>query len=71
MAIKAICTDESDTVHLLIGLNRENIDSLLRGEVVTLPRGGVALSEKSDIAILFAETDGELEKKLPPKTPSA
>jgi hypothetical protein len=67
MAIKAIAVDDSDTHHLLIGLNRKDIDSLLRGDVFTLPRGGVPLTEDSDIVLVFAETDEELEKRFPPK----
>ena len=70
MAIKAIAVDNSNTQHLLIGLNRENIESLLRGEVFTMPRGAVSLSEKSDILLLFAETDEELDARFP-ATPSA
>lgn len=67
MAIKAICVDDTDTHHLLIGLNRENIDSILNGDVFTLPRGAAPLTVDSDIVILFAETDAELEKRFPPK----
>jgi hypothetical protein len=67
MAIKTTRVDDAQTVHLLIGLNRENIDSLLRGETLTLPPGAVALSDGSEIVIVFAETDEELvEKGLPP-----
>jgi len=60
MAIKATCIDESQTVHLLIGLNRENVEALLRGETLTLPPGSVPLDVDSEIAIVFAETDEEL-----------
>jgi len=70
MAVKATCIDDSNTVHLLIGLNRENIESLLRGEVFKLPRGVVPLSEQSDIALLFAETDDDLVQRFPPKMPT-
>jgi len=67
MAVKATCVDDSQTVHLVIGLNRENIESLLRGEALTLPPGAAALSDGSNIVIVFAETDEELvEKRLPP-----
>ena len=66
MALKAICIDDAQNVHLLIGLNRKNIEDLLRGETLTFPRG-VPLTDESEIAIVFAETDEELvEKRLPP-----
>ena len=41
MAIKAVALDDENVQHLIIGLNRENVDSLLRGDVFTLPRGVV------------------------------
>jgi hypothetical protein len=67
MAIKAVAVDDANTHRLIIGLNRENIESLLRGDVFTLPHGmPVALSEDSDIVLLFAETDDELGKRFPP-----
>ena len=66
MAIKAICVDERDTHHLIIGLNRENIASILNGEVLTLPPGAVPLTADGEITIVFAETDKALEKCFPP-----
>jgi hypothetical protein len=67
MAIKAIAVDDANAQHLIIGLNRENVDSLLRGDVFTLPhRMAVQLSVDSDIVLLFAETDDELGKRFPP-----
>jgi hypothetical protein len=60
MAIKATCIDESQTVRLLIGLNRENVEALLRGETLTLPPGMVPFDVDGEIAIVFAETDEEL-----------
>ncbi len=67
MSSLARCVDERNILHLLIGLNREDIESLLRGEVLTLPRGEmIPLSAKSGIALLFAETDEEVEERLPP-----
>jgi hypothetical protein len=67
MAVKAIVLDDNNTQHLIIGLNRDNIDSLLRGDVFRLPRGIVpALTETSDIVVLFAETDDNLAKRLTP-----
>ena len=35
MAVKAIALDDDNVQHLIIGLNRENIESLLRGDVFT------------------------------------
>jgi hypothetical protein len=68
MAIKAVLVDESDTHHLVIGLNRENVESLLDGDVFTLPAGLLSgLNEESDVVLLFAETDKELEKRFPPR----
>jgi hypothetical protein len=64
MAIKAICSDASNTCHLLIGLSRQNIELLMRGEIFTLPRSAVSLSDDSDIALFFAETDNDLETRL-------
>ena len=65
MAIKAIALDDRDTQHLIIGLNRENIESLLRGDIFTLPHGmPPTLTEDSDIVLLFAETDEDLGKRF-------
>jgi hypothetical protein len=68
MAVKAIVGDEENIQHLVIGLNRENIESLLRGDVFTLPSGLVPVMTegKSDIVLLFAETDEDLAKRFPP-----
>ena len=67
MAVKAIAVDDENTHHLIIGLNRENVEAILRGDVLTLPRGIVLdLSDASDIVVLFAETDEELSKRFPP-----
>jgi hypothetical protein len=60
MAIKATCIDEAQMLHLRIGLNRTNLEALLRGETVTLPADANPLAEESDIAVVFAETDEEL-----------
>jgi hypothetical protein len=66
MAIKAVAVDDQGTQHLIIGLNRENINSLLNGDVFTLPKGNaISISEDSDIVLLFAETDEDLEKRFP------
>ena len=68
MAIKAVAVDDENTQHLIIGLNRDNVDSLLDGDVFTLPHGiAVTLTENSDIVLLFAETEDELAKRFPPR----
>ena len=68
MAIKAVAVDDQNTEHLIIGLNRENINSLLDGDVFTLPKWvATSITEASDIVLLFAETDEELEKRFPPR----
>jgi hypothetical protein len=67
MAIKSVVVDESGTHHLILGLNRENVDSVLNGNVFTFPKGLLSgLSEDSDVVLLFAETDQQLEKRFPP-----
>jgi hypothetical protein len=67
MAIKALLADESGTRHLILGLNRENVDSIVNGNVFTFPQGMLSgLSEDSDVVLLFAETDEQLEKRFPP-----
>ena len=73
MSVKATCIDDRRVVHLRIGLNRENIESILAGQVLILPRSrGIQLSDESDIDIVFAETDEELRKKhLPPEVMAA
>ena len=70
MAIRAVGLDDNNVQHLIIGLNRENIESLLRGDVFTL---GVmpGLSADSDIVLLFAETDEDLGQRVPPMLRSA
>ena len=60
-------TVDADTEHLIIGLNRDEVNSLLSGDVFTLPHGiPISLTEQSDIVLLFAETDKDLEKRFPP-----
>jgi hypothetical protein len=66
MAIKATVVDEAGIHHLVIGLNHENVHSIVSSEIFTLPPGGVALTDASDIVILFAETDDEIVKRFPP-----
>jgi hypothetical protein len=66
MAVKATVVDKSGTQHLIIGLNRENVESIIRGEILTLPPGATLLTDESDIVVLFAENDIELGKRFPP-----
>jgi hypothetical protein len=67
MAIKAVAVDDENTEHLVIGINRDEVKSLLDGDIFKLPQGaGISLTEKSDIVLLFADTDEELEKRFPP-----
>jgi hypothetical protein len=67
MAIKAVVVDDGNTQHRIIGLNRNKINSMLDGDVFTLPHGiPISLTEQSDIVLLFAETDEDLEKRFPP-----
>ena len=67
MAVKAIFLEDDRIQHLVIGLNRENIESLLRGDAFKLPRGVMPqLTEESDIVLLFAETDEDLGRRFPP-----
>jgi hypothetical protein len=68
VAIKAVAVDDENTQHLMIGLNRDNITSLLDGDVFTLPGGvAIAITDESDIVLLFAETDDDLAKRFSPK----
>jgi hypothetical protein len=67
MSVKAVAGDETGTQHLIIGLNREDIQSLLEGNVLTLPRGVYPqMTENSDVVLLFAETDHDISKRFPP-----
>ena len=68
MAVRAIVMDQENVEHLIIGLNREDVEALLRGEVFTLPSGQVPVltEDRSDIVLVFAETDDDLEKRFPP-----
>jgi hypothetical protein len=59
MAIKTIVQDRENIQHLVIGLSRKNIESLLRGEVFTITCDTVPVltENESDIVVLFGETD--------------
>lgn len=62
---KAYLGDFENTTHLLIGLNREDVESLQRGEVFSMPTGqNLPLTEKSDIVFIFEETDEELIERM-------
>lgn len=66
MAIKASFVDD-DTLHLVIGLTRKNMNTLLNGNVLILPAGYLTgFTENSDVVLLFAETEKDLERRLPP-----
>jgi hypothetical protein len=68
MAIKAVAVDGQNTQHLIIALNPDNINSLLDGDVFALPKGvAFSITEDSDIVLLCAETDEDLEKRFPPR----
>ena len=59
--------DENGTQRFIIGLNRADIESLLEGNVVTLPRGVLpVITEDSDVVLLFAETDHDIGRRFPP-----
>jgi hypothetical protein len=59
--MKAALVGDDNTHHLVIGLNRENMNTLLNGDVFTLPPGMLShLDDDSDVVLLFAETDAEL-----------
>jgi len=48
MAIKAVCVNKEGTQHLIIGLSRENVNTLVDGEVFTLPQGlAASITSKS------------------------
>jgi hypothetical protein len=67
MAIKAVAVDDENTEHLVIGINWDEVKSLLDGDIFKLPQGAaISLTENSDIVLLFADTDEELEKRFPP-----
>jgi hypothetical protein len=59
--------DDAGVCHLIIGLNRENVDSILRGDVFTLPRRYLEqLTQESDVVVLSAETDDDIAKRFAP-----
>jgi hypothetical protein len=66
MSIKAVIVDSEDIHHLIIGLNRENVEAILEGNFLALPAGSLTgLTDESDVVLLFAETDEELERRFP------
>jgi hypothetical protein len=71
MALKATILDEENTPHLLIGLSRENVETLEKGEVFVLPQGqNLPLTDKSDIVVIFEETDEALVQRMKAHMPS-
>jgi hypothetical protein len=67
MSVKAVAGDEVGTQHFIIGLNREDIKSLLKGDVLTLSQGFYPKrTDDSDVVLLFAETDQDIGKRFPP-----
>jgi hypothetical protein len=66
MSIRAIAVDEQNVQHLIIVLNRQDVYTILRGEVLVLPPGLPELGAASDIVVLFAETDEQLAQRFPP-----
>jgi len=53
--------------NLVIGLNRENVNVILAGEVITLPAGYLeGLNAESDVVLIFGETNAEIEQCFPP-----
>ena len=48
MAINALAMDDENNVHMLIGLNRSDVDSLLRGDYFHLAPGAMPLNESRD-----------------------
>ena len=67
MGIKAVAVDSEDIHHLIIGLNREDVETLLKGNVLTLAAGFLAgLTEQNHVVLLFAETDENLARRFPP-----
>jgi hypothetical protein len=66
MSIKAVVVDTGDIHHLIVGLNRKDVETILEGNVLTLPAGFlVGLTEQSDVVLLFAETDEDLDRRFP------
>jgi hypothetical protein len=67
MSITAIALDDVDTQHLIVGLNGADVEAIMRGDVLTLPRIlKPELTAESDIVVLFAETDVALAGRFPP-----
>lgn len=67
MAIKAVAIDDTGTRHLVIGLNRENMNTLLNGNILILPTGYLAgLTEDGYVVLMFAETEKGVLKMFPP-----
>ena len=66
ICLKAIALDEENVQHLIIGLSRADVDTILRGDVLVLPPGWPELGAASDTVVLSAETDEQLAQRFPP-----
>ena len=65
MVLKAWMQDERGASHLLIGLSREAVESIQRGDVVTLPPGqNIPLTEESDIVLIYEDTEEALIERM-------
>jgi hypothetical protein len=56
MPVKATCIDENRTIHVVIALDREDLNRLMAGGCLNFTVGA-ALSSNSQIQIAFGETE--------------
>jgi hypothetical protein len=57
--------DERDTSHLLIGLSKHAVESIQRGEIVTLPGGqNLPLTDESDIVLIYEDSEEALIERM-------
>jgi hypothetical protein len=56
MPVKATCIDENRTIHVVIALDREDLNRLMAGGCLNF-NVGTALSSNSQIQIAFGEAD--------------
>lgn len=72
MGIKAWLQDDDGTPHMLIGLNRQDLESIEAGEVFRLPAGmNVPTTEKTEVVVMYEATDKELVARMKSGTTSA
>jgi len=58
LALKASCLDEEKARRIFLLVLAESIETLLEGEFLVLPQGkNLPLTDTSDIAVMFGETD--------------